>query len=72
MLMRGQLKIKEYRLVIVINDENGEIIHLSEKYDCTDSKDYIYKLEIMGVMIEVPEDLIPYLDELDNEELGIT
>ena len=67
-----QLKIKEYRLVIVINDENGEIIHLSEKYDCPDSKDYIYKLEIMGVMIEVPEDLIPYLDELDNEELGIT
>ena len=65
-------KIRDYRLRIIIDDEDGEILHLSEKYDCPDSDDYTYKLEIMGVMIDVPKDLVQYLEELDNEELGLT
>tara|TARA_R100000808_G_C2131311_1_gene140498 strand:+ start:814 stop:1014 length:201 start_codon:yes stop_codon:yes gene_type:complete len=65
------LKIKEYTLVIIINDETGEILHLSEKYDCPDSNDYTYKLEIMGVKIDVPKSLVKYLDELENEEIGL-
>ncbi len=65
------MKIKEYTLVIIINDETGEILHLSEKYDCPDSNDYTYKLEIMGVKIDVPKSLVKYLDELENEEIGL-
>jgi len=57
--------------VIIINDETGEILHLSEKYDCPDSNDYTYKLEIMGVKIDVPKSLVKYLDELENEEIGL-
>ena len=65
------MKVKDYKLRIIIDEEDGEIIHLSEKYDCPDSDDYIYRLEIMGIMIDVPKDLEKYLVELDNEELGL-
>tara|TARA_R110002020_G_scaffold213630_3_gene420528 strand:+ start:95 stop:295 length:201 start_codon:yes stop_codon:yes gene_type:complete len=65
------VKIKDYKLRIIIDGDDDEILHLSEKYDCPDSDDYKYKLEIMGVLIDVPKDLVKYLNELDNEELGL-
>ena len=50
------MKIKKYILKILVDESDDEILHLSESYDCDEQKD-TYKLEIMGVMLDIPVEL---------------
>jgi len=57
-------KIKEYILKIIINEDDDEIIHISERYDCDEAPDII-RFEIGGNLIEAPEELQKYLQKID-------
>ena len=58
------MKIKEYVLRVIIDEEGDELIHLSERYDCDESED-TYKLEVRGELIDAPDDLRDSLDDLE-------
>ena len=65
------MKIKEYVLRVIIDEDGDELIHLSERYDCDDYK-YKYKFEIKGEIVEAPDDLQDSLNELeDSSILGV-
>ena len=65
------MKIKEYVLRVIIDEDGDELIHLSERYDCDESKDK-YKFEIKGEIVEAPDDLQDSLNELeDSSILGV-
>ncbi len=66
------MKIKEYVLRIVINEEGDELLHISERYDCDESEDK-FRLEIKGELIDAPDDMQKSLRKLDvSDILGIT
>jgi len=56
-------KVKEYMLIIVYNSETGEIYHLAE------SNDSLYKFEINGEEMMLPEDMANYLEENMNTDI---
>ena len=65
------MKVKEYVLTIVIDEDGDEIIHLSERYDCEEVQDK-FKLEIKGEVMDAPDDLQESLNELEYSSiLGI-
>ena len=59
------MKIKEYVLTIIIDEDGDELIHLSERYDCEEVQDK-FKLEVKGEVMDAPDDLQDSLNELDN------
>ena len=59
------MKIKEYVLTIIIDEDGDELLHLSEWYDCEEVQDK-FKLEVKGETVEAPDDLQDSLNELDN------
>jgi hypothetical protein len=66
------MKVKEYVLTIIVNEDGDELLHLSERYDCEEAKSR-FRLEVKGKTIEAPEDFQDSLDELDNIDiLGVT
>ena len=65
------MKIKKYILRILIDESDDEILHLSESYDCDEQND-TYRLEIMGVEIDIPIELQQCLEDLDSDVLGLT
>ena len=65
------MSIKTYELKIVIDENGDELLHISERYECEESED-IFKLNVMGVSLEVPVDLQKCLKDLDSDLLGIT
>jgi len=66
------MKIKEYVLRIVINEEDDELLHVSERYDCDECEDK-FKLEIKGELIDAPDDMQRSLRKLNvSDILGIT
>ncbi len=65
------MKIKEYVLTIIIDEDGDEIVHLSERYDCEEVQDK-FKLEIKGEVMDAPDDLQESLNELEYSSiLGI-
>ena len=65
------MKIKKYILRILIDESDDEILHLSESYDCDEQND-TYRLEIMGVELDIPIELQQCLEDLDSDVLGLT
>ena len=65
------MKVKEYVLTIVVNEDGDELLHLSERYDCEQAPAR-FRLEIKGRPIEAPQDMQDSLDELDlSDVLGV-
>ena len=59
------MKVKEYVLTIVIDEDGDELLHLSERYDCEQAPNR-FRLEVKGRVIEAPDDLQDSLNELDD------
>tara|TARA_R110002051_G_scaffold271424_1_gene331814 strand:- start:278 stop:478 length:201 start_codon:yes stop_codon:yes gene_type:complete len=65
------MKVKEYVLTIVVNEDGDELLHLSERYDCEEAP-IRFRLEVKGRAIEAPQDMQDSLDELESVEvLGV-
>ena len=65
------MKVKEYVLTIVIDEDGDELLHLSERYDCEQAPAR-FRLEVKGRDIEAPQDMQDSLDELDlSDVLGV-
>ena len=65
------MKVKEYVLTIVIDEDGDELLHLSERYDCEQAPDR-FRLEVKGRIIEAPDDMQDSLDELEiTDVLGV-
>jgi hypothetical protein len=64
------MKIKIYELRIVIDEDQDELLHVSERYDCEESEDII-KLEVKGTPIRISKDLQKSIGKLDGNVLGI-
>jgi hypothetical protein len=65
------MKVKEYVLTIVVDEDGDELLHLSERYDCAEAPTR-FRLEVKGRIIEAPDDMQASLDELEIADvLGI-
>ena len=65
------MKVKEYVLTIVIDEDGDELLHLSERYDCEEAPAR-FRLEVKGIAIEAPQDMQDSLDELEiTDVLGV-
>jgi hypothetical protein len=64
------MKIKEYVLRVIIDEDGDEILHLSERYECEESEDII-RIEVKGETIETPYELQETLRNLDSSELAL-
>jgi len=65
------MKVKEYVLTIIVNEDGDELLHLSERYDCEEAPAR-FRLEVKGRDIEAPQDMQDSLDELESiEVLGV-
>ena len=64
-------KIKEYKLRIVIDEDDEELIHISESYDCDEAPEII-KFEVGGDLIEAPKELKDYIIKFNcSDVLGL-
>ena len=65
------MKVKEYVLTIVVDEDGDELLHLSERYDCAQAKTR-FRLEVKGRIVEAPDDMQDSLDELEiTDVLGV-
>ena len=65
------MKVKEYVLTIIVNEDGDELLHLSERYDCEQAPSK-FRLEVNGKIIDAPQDMQDSLDELDlSDVLGV-
>ena len=69
--MANKKHFKEYVLRIVVDEDDEELIHLSERYDDDESEDK-FRLEIKGEIVDAPEELQEILRDLDiSDILGV-
>ena len=65
------MKVKEYVLTIVVDEDGDELLHLSERYDCEQAPAR-FRLEVKGRIVEAPDDMQDSLDELEiTDVLGV-
>ena len=69
--MSDNKKFKEYVLRIIVDEDDTELVHLSERYDSEECVDR-FKLEVKGELVEAPEELQEFLRQLNiSDILGV-
>ncbi len=59
--------VKKYKLVIEFNPETGELVHLSEYFSDMDT----FKINVNGVLMDMPDEVQELLEDEGEDTLGI-